>query len=140
MAKKKLKIYAKEIERLPHLHKQLAAFVAKVTLALDGVTADKLIEIYSYGHRGFYAYDEKDLTSKFDKLYQVLTDKEKEPSLKGWNLFPHKNKWEVSRDIKGSKKTFTLKEELVEEADQLFHDIFEKIFFMQEIKSKGRKP
>ena len=140
MAKKRLKIYAKDIEKLPDLHKRLARFVAKATIMIEGIDSENLLQIYANGHRGFFSYDEKDLISKFDKIYDLFVQAtpEKPLRLKGEHFF-RRDEYDYFGS-KPKKKQTTTREQIIAEADMLFHDIFEKIFFMQELKKSGRKP
>lgn len=139
MAKKRLKIYAKEIEKLPDLHKRLAMFISKATIMLDGVSGEDLLKMVSEGRRGFLAYTDKDLTTKFDQIYLLLTDKEKVPEFKG-EIYFRRNTFDYYGQRRSGYKTRPTADQLVEEANELFNDIFEKIVFHAELKKEGRKP
>jgi len=65
MSKKKLRKIAKNITNQPKIKKEIATF-----LVVHDISRPHIDDVMMFGHRGFLAMSEKELTDRFDKLYE----------------------------------------------------------------------
>lgn len=107
----KLRKIAKNIQKQPKLKKLLAEYLADQPEFTIDVRKVKI-----YGHRGFLAMTEKDLTDMFDKHYEDLSKKLEEAEASKARLSP----WETNHMT--SIKTRLTK------AEQIYTEIFEEVF------------
>ena len=103
---------AKDIKNQPKLKKALATYIAENSEILDPIAL--LLE----GHRGFLAMSEKELTKKFDEMYDGFNDQLKEAKTK---LIETPRSWFYVV----AEKELTQK---IKEADELYDSLFEQLF------------
>lgn len=108
---------AKDIKNQPKLKKALATYIAENTK----VTADNMLDFLLEGHRGFLAMSEKELTNKFDAMYEGFHRRIAELESKigeAQNSYTRSN---IENEIKSS-------EAKIKEADALYDALFEQLF------------
>lgn len=107
----KMSKIAKDMKNQPKLKKALATYIAENTKISDPVAL--LVE----GHRGFLAMSEKELTKKFDEMYEEFNKRLKEEK-EAMQANPLKQYGWRTADY----------EARIKEADDLYDALFEQLF------------
>lgn len=107
----KMSKIAKDIKNQPKLKKALATYIAENTEIVDKVAL--LVE----GHRGFLAMSEKELTKKFDEMYDEF-NKRLQDEKEAMQANPLKRYGWKTADY----------EARIKEADDLYDALFEQLF------------
>lgn len=111
---------------MPHLKKQIANWLADMDLStMDLSNIDRMRRMLVKGNRGYLAWNERELSIYFDKIYDNLKkgDFDNNINQKGCNPEIPTLHWKDKEDA-----ILILKDHFIKRADKIYDIVFEDVF------------